>query len=70
VLEALDWVRREMMHRGSPDFIRQRELELRVHHLAFQLSRSGSSIAVSADIGHSKKADPTASAADMRAHRK
>lgn len=42
VLEALEWVRREMMHRGSPDFIRQRELEGRVHHLAARLARSGS----------------------------
>lgn len=42
VLEALEWVRREMMHRGSPDFIRQRELEGRVHHLAARLARSES----------------------------
>lgn len=39
VLDALDWVRREMMHRGSPDFIRQRELETRVRHLAARLAR-------------------------------
>ena len=40
VLEALEWVRREMMHHGSPDFIRQRELEGRVHQLAGRLARS------------------------------
>ena len=40
VLEALEWVRREMMHRGSPDFIRQRELEGRVHKLAARMARS------------------------------
>jgi hypothetical protein len=40
VLEALEWVRREMMHRGSPDFIRQRELEGRVHKLAARMVRS------------------------------
>ena len=42
VLEALEWVRREMMHHGSPDFVRQRELEGRVHQLAARLARSGS----------------------------
>ena len=42
VLEALEWVRREMMHRGSPDFIRQRELEGRVRQLTARLTRSGS----------------------------
>jgi hypothetical protein len=46
VLEALEWVRREMMHRGSPDFIRQRELEGRVHELAARLARSESGAAV------------------------
>ena len=40
VLEALEWVRREMMHRGSPDFIRQRQLEGRVHQLALRMVRS------------------------------
>ena len=40
VLEALDWVRREMMHHGSPDFIRQRELEGRVHQLVARLART------------------------------
>jgi hypothetical protein len=39
VLEALEWVRREMMHRGSPDFIRQRELEARVGKLSARLAR-------------------------------
>ena len=47
VLEALEWVRREMMHHGSPDFIRQRELEGRVHQLAARLVRSGPGAAVS-----------------------
>jgi hypothetical protein len=42
VLEALEWVRREMMHRGSPDFIRQRQLEGNVHQLAARLARSES----------------------------
>ena len=42
VLEALEWVRREMMHHGSPEFIRQRELEGRVHQLAARLVRSES----------------------------
>ncbi len=39
VLEALDWVRQQMMYRGSPDFIRQRELETRVLRLADRLAR-------------------------------
>ncbi len=42
VLDALDWVRREMMHRGSPDFIRQRQLEARVSNLVTRLARSHS----------------------------
>ena len=42
VLEALEWVRREMMYRGSPDFIRQRQLEGRVHQLAARLAGSQS----------------------------
>ena len=45
VMEALDWVRREMMRRGSPDFIRQRELEARVHELCRQLLREKKSAA-------------------------
>ena len=40
IREALEWVRREMMHHGSPDFIRQRELEGRVHQLAARLAQS------------------------------
>ncbi len=40
VLEALEWVRRELMHRGSPDFIRQRLIEGRVHQMASRLARS------------------------------
>ncbi len=39
VLDALDWVRKQMMYRGSPDFIRQRELEARVGRLAARLAR-------------------------------
>jgi hypothetical protein len=55
VLEALDWVRREMMHRGSPDFIRQRELEGRVHHLASRLASTQPDRLISVDIRQSKK---------------
>jgi len=33
VLQALEWVRLEMMRTGSPDFIRQRELEGPVQRL-------------------------------------
>jgi hypothetical protein len=51
VLEALDWVRREMMHHGSPDFIRQRELEGRVHQLAARLARSESGAPVAGTLG-------------------
>ncbi|MFI5086891.1 MAG: hypothetical protein ACHP7I_00715 [Terriglobales bacterium] len=51
VLEALDWVRREMMHHGSPDFIRQRELEGRVHQLAARLARSESGAPVASTLG-------------------
>jgi hypothetical protein len=47
VLEALEWVRREMMHHGSPDFIRQRQLEGRVHRLAARLARNASKSPVS-----------------------
>jgi hypothetical protein len=39
VLEALDWVRRELMNRGSPDFIRQRELARGTRQLASRLLR-------------------------------
>ena len=48
VLEALEWVRREMMLHGSPDFIRQRELEGSVHQLAARLARSRSRAPVAA----------------------
>jgi hypothetical protein len=40
VLEALEWVRGQMMRRGSPDFIRQRETEGRVQALCGRLLRS------------------------------
>lgn len=40
MLEALEWVRCELMRRGSPDFIRQRVLEGRVHQMASRLARS------------------------------
>lgn len=39
VLDALDWVRLQMMRRGSPDFIRQRQLERRVSDLVARLAR-------------------------------
>jgi len=60
VLDALDWVRRELMHRGSPDFIRQRQLELRVRQLASRLSRSSSALASapSAKVRHPSKNYP------------
>lgn len=61
VLDALEWVRREMMHRGSPDFIRQRELEGRVHHLAARLARSGSRAPVSSTHGSDRAPQPTKS---------
>jgi hypothetical protein len=51
VLEALEWVRREMMYHGSPDFIRQRELEGRVRQLAARLARSGSRAPVAGTLG-------------------
>lgn len=44
VLEALEWVRREMMNRGSPDFIRQRQLEARVGALSLKLARGAGSV--------------------------
>jgi hypothetical protein len=67
VLEALEWVRREMMHRGSPDFIRQRELEGRVQQLASRLARSGSRAPVlSAASAHEKPGDTVSTAASSR----
>ncbi len=42
VLEALEWVRRELMNRGSPDFIRQRELARGTRLLAARLLRHSS----------------------------
>ncbi|HET7184095.1 MAG TPA: hypothetical protein VFI82_05390 [Terriglobales bacterium] len=60
VLEALDWVRHEMMHRGSPDFIRQRQLEQRVHQLASGLARSNSGKPVStSNLRHAWKNYPS-----------
>jgi hypothetical protein len=56
VLEALEWVRREMMHHGSPDFIRQRELEGRVQRLAARLARSGSRAPVTGSLGNQLQA--------------
>ena len=47
VLEALEWVRREMMNRGSPDFIRQRQLEARVGGLCAKLARGNTGVQVS-----------------------
>ncbi len=43
IVDALDWARREVMRRGSPDFIRQRELEKRVHELCRRLMRGTAS---------------------------
>ncbi len=39
VLEALEWVRGEMWRFGSPDFIRQREMEQKVGELCAKLLR-------------------------------
>ena len=59
VLEALEWVRREMMHHGSPDFIRQRELEGRVHQLAARLARSESRAPVESTHACDRASQPT-----------
>ena len=59
VLEALEWVRREMMYHGSPDFIRQRELEGRVHQLAARLARSGSRAPVASTHDCDRPPQPT-----------
>ena len=61
VLDALEWVRREMMHRGSPDFIRQRQLEARVADLCASLALGGSS------GGRLPGADPSANPTQRRA---
>jgi hypothetical protein len=37
VLNALEWVRREMMRKGSPDFIRERQCEDRIQQLVAEL---------------------------------
>jgi hypothetical protein len=47
VLEALEWVRGEMMNRGSPDFIRQRQLEARVGGLCIRLAGGDTGMPVS-----------------------
>jgi hypothetical protein len=39
VLNALEWVRREMMRKGSPDFIRERQCEDRIQRLVAELLR-------------------------------
>jgi hypothetical protein len=41
VLDALDWVRLQMMRRGSPDFIRQRLAEAPVRELCSRLAQTG-----------------------------
>ncbi len=46
ILEALEWVRRELMNRGSPDFIRQRELARGTRQLAARLVRGKSPASV------------------------
>ncbi len=40
VLDALDWVRLQMMRRGSPDFIRQRLAEAPVRELCSRLAQT------------------------------
>jgi hypothetical protein len=42
VMNALEWVRREMMRKGSPDFIRERQCEDRVQELVARLLRGRS----------------------------
>jgi hypothetical protein len=39
VLEALEWVRKELMRKGSPDFIRQRQLQEGVNQLIAKMLR-------------------------------
>jgi len=39
VLEALEWVRKELMRKGSPDFIRQRQCQEGVNQLIARLLR-------------------------------
>ena len=39
ILDALEWARLQMLRRGSPDFIRQRELARCVSDLAARLAR-------------------------------
>jgi hypothetical protein len=39
VLEALEWVRKELMRKGSPDFIRQRKCEEGVKQLLTRMLR-------------------------------
>jgi hypothetical protein len=39
VLDALEWVRPKVFMRGSPDFIRARQLEARVAEIAKDLLR-------------------------------
>jgi len=46
VLDALDWVRGEMWRFSSPDFIRQRELEKRVHGVIERLTAASKTIRV------------------------
>jgi hypothetical protein len=39
VLEALEWVRKELMRKGSPDFIRQRQCQEGVKQLIAKMLR-------------------------------
>jgi hypothetical protein len=39
VLEALEWVRPQVFRRGSPDFIRARQAEVRVAEICGELLR-------------------------------
>ncbi len=45
VLEALEWVRGEMWRFGSPDFIRQRDMERKVGELCAKLLRGSRHLA-------------------------
>ena len=55
VLSALEWVRGEMMRRGSPDFIRQREAETRVRRLCQQLLRTCSAPSASSTASGARR---------------
>jgi hypothetical protein len=66
VLAALEWVRGEMLRRGSPDFIRQREAESRVSRLAQQLLRASFGTEATADVSIVRRAARTLQASRRR----